>query len=73
MLDQVADHSKLGKDEVFRRRALNPRRLKGLGAFASAWGLYAYAPYLAVYMGATMPMLGAVFAGVYGMLSFSES
>jgi len=47
--------------------------VKGIGAFASAWGLYAYSPYLAVYMGATMPMLGAVFAGVYGMLSFSES
>jgi len=72
-MDQVADHSKLGKNEVFKRKALNPRRLKGLGAFASCFGLYSYAPYLAVYCGATLPMLGAVFSGLYGMLAFSES
>jgi hypothetical protein len=52
---------------------LNPRRFKGLGAFASAFGIYIYAPYLAAYMGATLPVLGAVAAGLYGMLSFSES
>ena len=72
-MDQIADHAKLGKNEVFKRKALNPRRLKGLGAFVSSFGLYSYAPYLAVYCGATLPMLGAVFTGLYGMLSFSES
>lgn len=72
-IDQIADHSKLRKDEVFRRKTLNPRRLKGLTAFASSFGLYTYAPYLAVYFGTTVPMLGAVVAGLYGMLSFSES
>ncbi len=72
-MDQIADHSRLGKNEVFKRKALNPRRLKGLGAFVSSYGLYSYAPYLAVYCGATLPMLGAVFTGLYGMLAFSES
>jgi len=72
-MDQVADHAKLGKNEVFKRKTLNPRRLKGLGAFASSLGFYTYAPYLAVYCGATLPMLGAVFSGLYGMLAFSES
>ena len=72
-LDQLADHSRLGKDEVFRKRALNPRRIKGDGAFASAYGLYAYAPYLTIYLGTTLPVLGAVAAGLYGMLAFSES
>lgn len=72
-IDQLADFSRLGKDEVFRRRALSPRRFKGLGAFASSFALYSYAPYLAVYCGATVPVLGAVFAGLYGMLQFSES
>ena len=72
-IDQLADHARLGKDEVFRRRTLSPRRFKGLGAFASSFTLYSYAPYLAVYCGATAPVLGAVFAGLYGMLQFSES
>lgn len=72
-IDQLADHSRLGKDEVFRRRALNPRRVRGLGAFATSFALYSYAPYIAVYCGATVPVLGAVFAGLYGMLSFGES
>jgi hypothetical protein len=72
-MDQLADHSRLGKDEVFKRRALNPRRFKGVGAFLASYGLYSYAPYLAVYCGTTVPMLGAVFAGIYGMLAFSES
>lgn len=71
--DQLADYTRLGKDEVFRRRALSPRRFKGLGAFASSWALYSYAPYVAMYFGATFPILGAVCAGLYGMLQFSES
>jgi hypothetical protein len=72
-LDQLADHKSLKLNEVFRRRTLNPRRLKGLGAFASALGLYTYAPYLTIYLGTTMPIFGAVAAGLYGMLAFSES
>ena len=58
---------------MFRRRTLNPRRLKGITAFASSYGIYTYAPYLAVYLGTTLPMLGVVCAGLYGMLAFSES
>lgn len=71
--DQVADHSKLGKDEVFKRKTLSPRRFKGVGAFAASFGIYTYAPYIAAYLGTTLPMLGAVFGGLYGMLAFSES
>jgi hypothetical protein len=69
----VAAYSRLGKDEVVRRRPLSPRRFKGLGGFATSWALYAYAPYIALYFGATVPVLGAVCAGLYGMLQFSES
>ena len=72
-LDQLADYSRLGPNEVFKRRALNPRRLKGLGSFAASFGLYSYAPYLAVYLGSTVPVIGAVAAGLFGMLQFSES
>ena len=64
----MADYASLGKDEVFRRRTLSPRRFKGLGVFASSWALFTYAPYIALYFGATVPVLGAVCAGLYGML-----
>jgi len=70
---QLADYSRLGKDEVFGRRVLSPRRFKGVGAFVGSWAMYSYAPYIAMYFGTTVPVLGAVFSGVYGMLQFSES
>lgn len=63
----------MGPNEVFKKRTLNPRRVKGVGAFATAYGLFSYAPYLAVYLGSTVPVLGAVAAGLYGMLAFAES
>lgn len=72
-LDQLADNSRLGPNQIFKRRTLSPRRFKGVGAFLSAYGFYSYAPYLAAYMGSTIPVLGAVAAGLYGMLAFSES
>lgn len=71
-LDQLADYKSLGKDEIFKRRALNPRRLKGVGALASSLYLYTYAPYLAVTFGPTAPVLGALATALYGLLSFSE-
>jgi hypothetical protein len=52
---------------------MSPRRLKGLGAFASAATIYSYLPYIAVYFGSTMPIMTACVAGLYGMLAFSES
>lgn len=52
---------------------LDPARLKGLGAFAASYGIYSYLPYLAVYIGSTIPVLAACTAGVYGMLAFSDS
>jgi hypothetical protein len=35
--------------------------------------MYSYAPYIAMYFGASFPIFGAVCAGLYGMLQFSES
>lgn len=34
---------------------------------------YSYAPYLAAYMGATLPAVGAMAAALYGMLAFAET
>ena len=52
---------------------MNPKRLKGAGAFLSSMGIYSYLPYLTVYFGSTIPVFTACAAGVYGMLAFAES
>lgn len=52
---------------------LNPKRLKGVGAFAASYGIYSYMPYIAVSLGSTIPVFAACFAGLYGMFAFSES
>lgn len=72
VLDQCSDHAAL-KGLVYKRKTLNPRRVKGLGAFATTWGIYSYLPYLSVYFGSTFPILAACTAGLYGMFAFSES
>ena len=52
---------------------LNPRRIKGVGAFATSAYMYTYLPYIAAYVGSTVPILTIAVAGLYGMISFSES
>jgi hypothetical protein len=52
---------------------MSPKRLKGLGAFATSLSIYSYIPYLTVYLGSTVPIFSAVAAGLYGVLSFAES
>ena len=52
---------------------MNPKRLKGFAAFATSYGIYSYLPYLAVYTGPTIPVVGASLAVLFGMFSFAES
>jgi hypothetical protein len=47
--------------------------VRGVGAFALSWSVYAYLPYISVVAGTTVPVLGAVAAALYGMMSFAES
>ena len=47
--------------------------MKGVGAFVTFGGIYSYLPYLVAYFGSTIPIASMCFAGLYGMLSFSES
>jgi len=61
------------KGAVFRRRLLNPNRLKGITALGASFGIYSYLPYLAVYLGSTVPLLTACAAGIYGLIEFGES
>lgn len=71
-LEQKADYVAL-KGAVYRRKALNPKRLKGVGAFATSLYIYSYLPYIAAYLGPTLPVVAACFAGLYGMSAFAES
>jgi hypothetical protein len=72
LVDQLTHYAQL-KGFVFRRKALNPRRLKGISAFASTFGIYWYLPYMAVYTGTATPIFVACMAGLYGMNSFSDT
>jgi predicted PurR-regulated permease PerM len=51
---------------------LDPKKLKGIGALATTYGLYSYLPYIAAITGPTLPILTACFTGLYGMLAFSD-
>lgn len=71
-MEEAADFAALN-GAVYRKRALNTRRFKGLGAFAASYGIYTYLPYIAVYLGSTIPMVSACFAGFYGLIAFAEN
>jgi hypothetical protein len=71
-IEHGADQKQL-KGTVFRRKLLNPSRLKGVAAFATSLGIYSYLPYIAVYLGSTVPVLTACAAGIYGLLEFGET
>lgn len=71
-LQQAIHYSSLN-GAVFRRKLLNPKRIKGVGSFAATWYIYSNLPYLAVYLGSTLPVLAACAAAFNGMISFAES
>lgn len=52
---------------------MNPQRVRGIGGFAVSYGLYSYLPYITAYFGPTVPVVSAVAAGLYGVLSFRET
>ena len=70
-LDNLVSHGQL-KGAIFKQKALSATRLRGLGAFALAGGIYAKLTALSMMVGPTIPMLGMVAASVYGMTSFNE-
>lgn len=61
------------KGKIYKRKALNPKKVRGVGAFALSYSIYAYLPYITVVAGTTLPVLSAVAAGLYGLLAFAES
>ena len=57
---------------VFRRKWLDPRRLRGLAAFAGSAVAYNNLVYLNLYFGTTLPLLGIAATAMYGMFAFHE-
>ena len=70
-LERVTEHTFLN-GKVFKEKTINVKRVRGVGAFALSWSIYAYLPYIAAFTGPTLPVLSAVAAGLYGAFSFVE-
>lgn len=71
-MEHQADLAQL-KGYVFRRKLLNPKKVKGFGALGASVYVYNYLPYIAAYFGPTIPLLALSATTVYGFLSFAES
>lgn len=52
-VEEVSHHKALD-GLIFKRRALNPNRLSGLGYFAASFGIWAYFPQIALTLGSNM-------------------
>ena len=65
-LDNLKNHCSLG-GHIFKRKAMDPKKLTGLGYFGAAALSYLYWPYLAMYLGqtgTTLAMTSACLAGI---------
>lgn len=49
-IEELANHKALD-GLIFKRKAMNPKRLNGLGYFAASFGIWAYFPQLALTLG----------------------
>lgn len=65
-LEDMANHSKL-KGLVFKRKSMDPEKLKGLGFFGLAGASYAYYPYIAAHFGQTFTTTAITLACLAGM------
>lgn len=58
---------------MFRRKLLNPTKLKGFGALGVSAYVYNYLPYVAAYFGPTIPLLALSAGTFYGLAALGES
>lgn len=52
-VQELANHKALD-GLIFKRKAMNPNRLTGLGYFAASFGIWAYFPQLALHLGSNI-------------------
>lgn len=70
ILDHYA-HSQL-QGKIFKRKAMDPYKLKGLGYFGVSALAYQKFTFLAMHFGSTIPFLGIVGTALAGMTNLSE-
>ena len=61
------------KGSIFKRKSLDPHRVKSLGWFALSGALWTYSPWLVAHFGSNLSTLAISSAAVGGMWNFSES
>jgi hypothetical protein len=71
LLEDLHAHKHL-KGKVFRRKMLDPSKVKGLGYLSLAGLSYAYFPYVALQIGTNLTTLGISIASIKGMFSFDQ-
>jgi hypothetical protein len=70
ILDHYA-HSHL-KGKIFKRKTMDPYKMKGLGYFGVSAFAYSKFSILALHFGQTLPFLGMVGSAIAGMINLSE-
>jgi len=61
------------KGKIFKAKLLNSNRIQGIFSGLTAFTIYHYLPYFTLYAGPNIPILAAVFAGLYTIGAFGES
>jgi len=68
----MSNHGNL-KGSIFKRKTMDPKRVKSLGYFALSGALWAYSPFFAAAFGSSFNTLAIASSAIAGMVKFSES
>ena len=71
-IDDMSNHANL-KGSIFKRKSLDPHRVKSLGYFALSGALWAYSPWLVAQFGSSLSTFAIASAAVTGMWKFNET
>lgn len=70
-IDDMTNHANL-KGAIFKRKSMDPYRMKSLGYFALTGALWSYSPFLVAHFGSTFSTLAIASAAMTGMMNFQE-
>jgi hypothetical protein len=71
-IDDMSNHANL-KGSIFKRKSLDPHRVKSLGYFALSGALWAYSPWVAAHFGSSFSTFAIASSAVTGMWKFNEN
>ena len=71
-IDDMSNHANL-KGSIFKRKSLDPHRVKSLSYFALSGALWTYSPFIAATFGSNFSTFAIASAAVTGMLKFNEN